>query len=102
MLRVIRDGKIAVHFRNQLASMFVVKKEWSIITTRVDHENGTHTINEYHSITKDYTETDYDSIGVVSASRKGVYNDDGTLVITEYDQDGVEKETVFGAPETTE
>lgn len=92
MLRIFNTGKLLVK------NIFVVKKKFSIRTTRVDNGDGTHTITETNSLTGDSVARTYDPQGDLVSTIETVHNGDGTITeTTTYPNGAVETET-YTAP----
>jgi len=91
MLRIFNTGKLLVK------NIFVVKKKFSIRTTRVDNGNGTYTITETNSLTGDSVATTYDAEDNPVKSVETVHNGDEIIVKTTYPNTTVETET-YTAP----
>lgn len=76
MLRIFNTGKLLVK------NIFVVKKKFSIRTTRVDNVNGTYTITETNSLTGDSVARMYDPQGDLVSTIETVHNGNKIIVKT--------------------
>ena len=75
MLRIFNTGKLLVK------NIFVVKKKFSIRTTRVDNP-PLYTITETNSLTGDSVARTYDSQGDLVSTVETVHNGDGNIIET--------------------
>ena len=76
MLRIFNTGKLLVK------NIFVVKKKFSIRTTRVDNVDGTYTISETNSLTGDSVARTYDSQGDLVSTVETVHTGNKIIVET--------------------
>lgn len=76
MLRIFNTGKLLVK------NIFVVKKKFSIRTTRSDNGDGTYTITETNSLTGDSLSITYNSENNIVITVETVHNGDGTTTET--------------------
>tara|TARA_B100000497_G_scaffold126696_1_gene166264 strand:+ start:2456 stop:2728 length:273 start_codon:yes stop_codon:yes gene_type:complete len=76
MLRIFNTGKLLVK------NIFVVKKRFSILTTRTDNGDGTYTITETNSLTGDSVARTYNSENNLVMTVETVHNGDGTMTKT--------------------
>lgn len=91
MLRIFNTGKLLVK------NIFVVKKKFSIRTTRVDNP-PLYTITETNSLTGDSVAKTYDTSDILQYTVETVHNADGTITeTTTYPNGTVETET-YTAP----
>jgi len=91
MLRIFNTGKLLVK------NIFVVKKKFSIRTTRVDNGDGTYTITETNSLTGDSVARTYNAEDNLVNTVETVHNGDEIIVKTTYPNTTVETET-YTAP----
>lgn len=75
MLRIFNTGKLLVK------NIFVVKKKFSIRTTRVDNP-PLYTITETNSLTGDSVARTYDTSDILQYTVETVHNGDGTITET--------------------
>jgi hypothetical protein len=76
MLRIFNTGKLLVK------NIFVVKKRFSIRTTRVENGGGTYTITETNSLTGDSVARKYDAENNLVMTVETVHNSDGKITET--------------------
>ena len=76
MLRIFNTGKLLVK------NIFVVKKRFSIRTTRVENGDGTYTIAETNSLTGDSVARTYDTSNILQYTVETVHNSDGKITET--------------------
>ena len=81
MLRIFNTGKLLVK------NIFVVKKKFSIRTTRVDNP-PLYTITETNSLTGDSVARTYTSENKLVETVETVHNGDGTITETTTDPNG--------------
>ena len=65
-----------------MKNIFVVKKRFSIRTTRVENGDGTYTITETNSLTGDSVAKTYDAEDNLVVTMETVHNVDGSITET--------------------
>lgn len=91
MLRIFNTGKLLVK------NIFVVKKKFSIRTTRVDTP-PLYTITETNSLTGDSVARTYTSENNLFKTVETVHNGDGTITETTTEQNGAVETETYTAP----
>jgi len=92
MLRIFNTGKLLVK------NIFVVKKRFSIRTTRVENGDGTYTITETNSLTGDSVARMYDPQGDLVSTIETVHNGNGTIIEKTTEQNGAVETETYTAP----